>query len=343
MSSLRVIDAPQSAALPPRVEDFLRALGGPAWIHLPGLDRKRARAVSTLIHGNEPSGVRALHAWLRSGAVPAVDALCFVASVDAALAAPGFAHRMLPGRADLNRCFLPPYVGREGALAREVLERLRAVRPEALIDLHNNTGHNPAYGVGPVPREPLLALTALFGRRYVHSELRLGALVEATQRDFPSVTIECGCAGDPRADEVARAGLVRYLSAPSVLRAPDPAPPIEVLCDPIRVRVRPGSSVAFGDAPQPDAELTVAGDIDRHNFEVVPAGTLIGWVKHGDWPLEARDAVGRERTLELFAVRDGALRTRRRMIPIMMTTDATLALADCLFYVVRNADLDGDA
>jgi Succinylglutamate desuccinylase / Aspartoacylase family len=339
--TLRVIDAPRPESIPPRVEDFLRDLGGPAWLHVPGVERNRVRAVSTLIHGNEPSGVRALHAWLRSGATPAVDALCFVASVDAALAAPGFAHRMLPGRADLNRCFLPPYVGREGELACEVLARLRAARPEALVDLHNNTGHNPAYGVGPTVREPLLALTALFGHRYVHSDLRLGALVEATQRDFPSVTIECGRAGDPRADDVARTGLERYLTRRSILRGAPDTEPMDVLCDPVRVCVRPGLRIAFGESRQPDAQLTVAGDIDRHNFEVVPPGTLIGWVEDGVWPLEARDAEGRERAGELFEVRDGALCARRRLIPIMMTTDATVALADCLFYVVQSAARTG--
>jgi hypothetical protein len=342
---IRTIDAPRHTDVPADLAAFLRWLGGPAWIAVPGRDRGRVRAVVTLIHGNEPSGVRAVHGWLRTGAVPAVDTVFLIASVEAALAPPGFAHRMLPERGDLNRRFLPPYAGSEGALAREVVERLRATGPETLIDLHNNTGHNPAYGVGPVMDTPHLALTALFGRHFVHSDLELGALVEATQRDFPSVTIECGRAGDPTADAAARVGLDRYLSDDAVLEDRPPARDMDVLIAPIRVSVRPGLRVAFGAAPRPEVAFTVAEDIDRHNFERVPPGAPIGWVEDGIWPLEAHDAGGREIAREMFEVTDGTLRARRSMIPIMMTTDATVALSDCLFYAVRRAppsDVEGE-
>jgi len=337
LSVIRTIEAPRSADIPADVVEFLRWLGGPAWIVVPGHDRRRARAASTLIHGNEPSGVRAVHHWLCGGAVPAVDAVFLIASVEAALAPPGFAHRTLPGRADLNRCFLPPYAGPEGALADEAVARLHALEPESLVDLHNNTGHNPAYGVGLAAETPHLALAALFGRHYVHSDLQLGALVEATARDFPSVTIECGRAGDPTADAAARDGLDRYLSAESILEARPADRDMDVLMEPIRVSVCPGLHVVFADAPHPEVAFTMAEDVDRHNFEQLPPGTPIGWVTDGVWPLEARDASGRDIAREIFEVQDGTLRARRSMIPIMMTTDATVALSDCLFYAVRRA------
>ena len=149
-SPLRTVTPPSSPDLwPADVEGFLRQLGGPAWITVPGRDRSRCRVVSTLLHGNEPSGARAVLAWLRSGVEPAVDTVFFIGSVAAALEPPGFAHRTLFGERDLNRCFLPPFQGPEGELAREVLARIRALRPEALVDLHNTTGHTPPYGVGP--------------------------------------------------------------------------------------------------------------------------------------------------------------------------------------------------
>ncbi len=49
---------------------------------------------------------------------------------------------MLPGARDLNRCFVPPWSGPEGELAAEALRLLREAGCEALVDLHNNTGHN---------------------------------------------------------------------------------------------------------------------------------------------------------------------------------------------------------
>ena len=334
---IRSIDSPRRTDIAASAVGFLRDLAGPVWIRVPGRDRSRTRAVATLIHGNEPSGVRAVHGWLRSGAVPAVDSVFFIGQVEAALAPPGFAHRVLPGRADLNRCFLPPYVGEEGALAAALIERLRAARPEALIDLHNNSGHNPAYGVGLSVAEPLLILTSLFGRRYVHTDLRLGALVEATHDEFSSLTVECGRAGDPAADAIARAGLDQYLEAHHLFESGAAPPTVEVLEAPVRVTLRPGVRVAFADAPRPGVELTVAGDIDRHNFECVPPNSPLGWVADGVWPVAARDASGRDLAPELFEVRDGVLRSRRGLIPIMMTTQAELAESDCLFYAVRRA------
>ena len=77
--------------------------------------------------------------------------------------------------------------------------------------------------------------------------------------------------------------------------------------------------------------------MDRHNFERLPPGVAIGWVRQGIWPLLARDLEGNDLAPQLFAVRDGVLETRREVVPIMMTTDERIALSDCLFYIVRRS------
>ena len=315
---------------------FLRRLVGPALIRLAGRDRGRTRIVSTLLHGNEPSGLRALLRYLREAYVPATDVLFFVGSVSTALAEPGFAWRALPGTIDANRCWRPPWDSPAGRVAREALEAMRAAEPECLVDLHNNTGHNPAYGVafglGPAERE----LVSLFASLVVHTPLELGTLVEAMLPTCPSVTIECGRAGDPDADDVAWQGLIRFLAEDRIDHAPRLT--LATYEDPIRICVRPGFELAFGDEPVAGAALTVSADIDRHNFERVPPGTPIGWVAAGtEWPIEAFDADGRERSRELFAIDDGVLRAVRERIPIMMTTDRLVAASDCLFYSVRLA------
>lgn len=334
-AGLRVMDAPRGAAAGETPEAFLAGLGGPALLRVPGRDRSRARGLATLLHGNEPSGLRALHAWLREGAEPAVDLVCFVGAVQAALATPGFAHRMLPGRPDLNRCFAPPFAGPEGALAREALARLREARCEALVDLHNNTGHNPCYGVATHADPAVVGLTALFAERLIVSDLRLGTLTEATSEAFPSVTIECGRAADPAADRAALAGLRRY-AARDRLGDTEPGARLAILEHPVRVCARPQVRLAFGEAPVPGADLTLTGDIDRHNFERLGPGVPVGWVgPEAPWPLEARGADGREVSRDWFALRDGLLETRRAAVPIMMTVDIAVAKSDCLFYLVR--------
>lgn len=333
---LRVIEAPRADAVGDTPEAFLAWLGGPAVLRVPGRDRSRARGLATLLHGNEPSGLRALHGWLRRGSEPAVDLVCFVGAVAAARAAPGFAHRMLPGRPDLNRCFLPPFAGVEGEIAGEALRLLREAGCDALVDLHNNTGHNPAYGVATGTDAARINLTGLFAARLIASDLRLGTLTEATSENFPSVTIECGRAGDPAADACAAAGLARYLALDAIETRHVRASSMEILERPVRVAARPEVRLAFSDAPVAGADLTLAGDLDRHNFQLLMPGAPVGWVADPDrWPLVAAGADGREVSEDWFALRGDLLETRRAAIPIMMTVDPAVAKSDCLFYLVR--------
>lgn len=335
---LRATDRPAPDDVPADAEAFLRLLGGPTAIRVAGRDRSRCRAVVTLLHGNEPSGARAVHGWLRDGAVPATDALIILAEVEAALADPPFTHRQLPGAPDLNRLFAAPDGSRHGRLAAAILAAVIACEPEALADVHNNSGHNPAYGVVARAGRAEQAITALFGGIVVTYDLRLGALVELTEERFPSVVVECGRAGDPAADAVARRGLYAFLGDAGLLtREP---PPLRVLRSPVRVEARPGVELAFGSGPGPASApgpgLVVDEEVDRHNFELLPAGTALGWVRDGaPWPLAARGADGRDRSRDLFAVEDGRLVARAPMVPIMMTTDPRIAVSDCLFYAVE--------
>lgn len=334
IEEIRVIDDIRGIDLGDCAQEFLASLGGPAWFRVPGHDRSRTRAIVTLLHGNEPSGVRAVREWLRAGAVPAVDAVFHIASVDAALAAPLFSTRALPGRRDANRCFFPPFEGREGRRAAELLELLRRASPEALVDLHNNTGESPAYGVGLVADSRHLGLTALFANRYMLSNLHMGTLMEATHPDVPGVVIECGKAGDAVADAVALAGLERYLTLDALTSAPTGH--LEILTDPIRVFVRPAISLVIDDLPRPGVGLTIRSGIDRHNFDLLPAGTVVGWVEpESEWPFEARGADDADASHSLFENVDGVIITRKSFVPIMMTNSAEIAKSDCLFYVMQ--------
>ena len=67
---------------------FLHQLAGPSLLRLGGRDPSRVRVVTTLLHGNEPSGLRAVIRFLRSGDLPATDVLFFIAAGGTGRAAP---------------------------------------------------------------------------------------------------------------------------------------------------------------------------------------------------------------------------------------------------------------
>jgi hypothetical protein len=327
IEDVRAVDVPSDEV------SLLALLGGPALLRIAGRDRSRTRVVGALLHGNEPSGLRAVHALLRSAEPPAVDVVCFIGAVEAARASPAFTHRALPGHRDLNRCFRAPFDGEEGAVAGEALAALQRLRPEALVDMHNNTGHNPAYSIAVHATPTHLALGSIFAVRFVHTSLRLGSLMEAFAPDVPAITVECGRAGTAAADAFARDRLARWVGL-SVL--PSTAPPMRVYVDPVRVTLRRGATVAFGETPHGECDLTLRGDVDRHNFVRLEAGTRIGWVARGaPLPLEARGGAGDDVAPALFEVCDGALVTAQSFVPVMMTTNPDIAAEDCLFYVVR--------
>ncbi|HPG25629.1 MAG: succinylglutamate desuccinylase/aspartoacylase family protein [Spirochaetaceae bacterium] len=339
--ALRVHDAPRCNDVPEDPLAFLEGLEGASAWHVAGRDRSRTRVVTTLLHGNEPSGFLAMHAWLRSGVVPAVDAICVVANVEAARLHPVFTHRSVPGRRDLNRCFGDPRdtegVDPEARIAHAILDLIDHQRPEAVVDLHNNTGRNPAYAIGLDPSREALALAARFGRHFVWSHLRLGALLEAVS-SCPAVTVEVGKSGDDAADRIARAGLSALLETESLFEPLDRGVEVRILRMPMRARMRPGRRLVMAQALDPSAHLTMPDDLDRHNFEVVPAGARVGWVgpAEADCPLELIDEAGRDRAADYFERQHDALVARRPFMPIMITMDAAIATSDCLFYVVHD-------
>ncbi len=341
---LELREAPHPPELPDDVVSFLESLDGPTAWRVPGRDRSRCRIVTTLLHGNEPSGLIAVHDWLRSGREPAVDAICVLGNVEAARIHPAFTNRSVPGRRDLNRCFHGPWDDVEGEIARQLLELIGRTAPEAVIDVHNNTGHNPPYAIGTTPTHTALQLSWIFSRDFVWSHLELGALIEGVT-SCPAITIEVGKSGEDAADLVATEGIARFFEADALFGngiAADTSQ-IRILTMPMRARLAPGRRLVMAQRPADGADLTMPDDLDRHNFEDVPEGSRIGWVKGDGCPLELIDEHGRDLADDYFERRGDELVARCTFMPIMITVDAAIAASDCLFYVVQHADPDGTA
>lgn len=332
---IKVIDQKDIRARNP--VDLLRELGKPSCIKIPGKDSSRCRFVVTLLHGNEPSGVKAMAQWLSSNEQPLVDMYFVIMNIEAALQEPLFSHRHLPEKKDLNRCFAMPFTGEEGNLAKDLIELIHSKKPEALIDIHNTSGSGPAFGVAIYLDSKHDALVSLFTERLIITDLRLGALMELSEQDVPTVTIECGGVEDPASQQLALEGLQRFCQVVDPFDMSEAPWPIEVLHNPVRFELSEDTRLSYADAPDPQADLTLINTIEHFNFGQVTADTVLGWVNsHSNAAMKIKSGKGYQDFSEWFQIIDGVLKPARNLKLFMITSRADIALSDCLLYAVRS-------
>lgn len=333
-SALTEITPPLPDQLPEDPAAFLHSLPGPCYMLLPGQDRRRTRAVVTLIHGNEPSGCYAVHRWLQSGQQPAVDTLVILPSVAAAKRPPVFSTRSLPGTRDLNRCFADTDASDEiGILAAEILQLLHRHRPEAIVDIHNTSGSGPGFGVVVHSDAAHAQLVSLFASRMVVTDLRLGALMEISDDECPTVTVECGGRQDDAAHALAWRGLQRFLKQETLFQAPADAMAMQVYHNPIRLELRPGRSVTVASEGSTAFDVTLRDDAETLNQEIVDTAQPICWL-NGELHelLQAKDHRGEDHLEVLFEQRGRTLFPRRPLQLFMFTNNPEIAHSDCIVY-----------
>lgn len=332
-----VLDNPGLDELGRTPDEFLKRLLNPTLIRVSGSDGTRTRVLATLLHGNEPSGFFAVHRWLRLQQQPPVNMVFFIGNVAAAKMAPGFAYRQLPGGRDLNRCFGQPFDGVEGEIARSFLDILHELHPEALIDMHNTSGTGPSFGVTVRCDDKHLALTALFTERLMFTGLKLGALMEYSERQVPTVTVECGGAQDEHAHLCAWEGLLRYINSDDLFALSQADWGVDVLRNPLRVELAEEASLAYGEAPAVNADVTLRPDIEHFNFGVLSTDTRLGWVAEGGLKyFKVVDSRQRDVSHKVLRVEGGELYPAQPIKAFMITTNHHIAKSDCLCYVVTD-------
>jgi len=338
-TTLKVIHNPDKSVIGDSVECFLQNIAGPTAIFLSGKHASRTRAVCTLLHGNEPSGAHAIHNYLSLGIEPTVNTLFIIGSIQAALTEPVFSHRMLQGKRDLNRCFKPPFDDEQGKIADAILKLIHSVKPEALIDIHNTSGSGPAFGVSIKEDADHRALTSLFTNDLIVTDLRLGAIMEISESDVPTVTIECGGANDTSAKFVAQEGILRYLGADNIRAEEGLDYRVNIFKNPIRLELKSGGVAAYSNKKQDDADITLPENAERLNYGMVPHEEPLAYLgDKGLAVLTAKDHKGNERLSEFFEVCDGQLFSKHPIKLFMVTTSSEIAASDCLFYFIGCSD-----
>ena len=286
----------------------------PTLIRLPGTGVQPPRAVVTLLHGDESTGVQAMLRVLRHrrdhGAGPyPFDLHVVVGNVEAALHGPGYAHRYLDDQEDFNRVWglAAPTTPQQRA-AEGILTELRAAGLESLVDVHNNTGDNPFYAIVTRRRPEVLNLATLFTTTLLRWDLAANTLMEALHEQCAAIAVECGLPGRPESLAFAVDAIRRYLGA-----APLPTDRVvrdlDLLGGLRKVTMPPEVRFRFGGDLGDDVDLVLAADADVHNFVEVPAGHVLGRT-HPGRPLPVRACAADGRDVTVRALRRGRRRGR---------------------------------
>ncbi len=245
---------------------------------------------------------------------------------------------MRPGQRDLNRCFRGPFDDDNGRVAAAILAATDNVELDAVLDVHNTSGNNPDFVIVGVEDAVHTALASSFSSRLLAWRLQLGTLAEVFEGRCPALTLEAGTAHSAAADAIAADAVWRFATMQNIEAPPSSSTPT-MYRDPMRVRLRPDVTIAFGDAAASAADVVCDADVDRSNFVDVAAGTVIATVRGGyeglPFVVDGGDLRSGPDLADRLFVRVGdSVRTTTTLVPMMMTTNADVARSDCLMYAV---------
>jgi succinylglutamate desuccinylase len=310
-----------------------RYLGGPTLITLRGR-RDRPLVVSVLQHGNEITGWEAVRRLLKNRCRPDELPRTLVLFIGNPLAAQHRVRR-LDDQPDFNRC----WPGGKGVdpdharLFRRIHDRLLQLRPLACIDIHNNSGLNPHYAAVNRIRSDYLRLASLFSSKVVYFTMPGGTLSHSMAEFCPALTLECGQAGEIHGTDHSLAFLETCLHLEDVSLQPPDVDAVHLFHMVATVTVPADVLFGFGRVP---ADLALSENLDRLNFRELPAGTALGTLGNGvARPLVAVDTEGADVTDQYFRFDRGQVRTRREVMPSMLTLDHRIIRQDCLCYLME--------
>jgi len=344
-TEINYLKDPQWQEIQADYEQFLMLMTGPTVIDISGKDNSKYRVVTTLLHGNEPSGLIALHRWLTAredNEQPQTNLRFIICSVEAASIRPLFSARFPEGGVDINRCFGQSNANKasksehQGYYQRALLieQAIREVSPEMVIDLHNGSSPGPTFSISPIVTTETLSIASFFCQTLILSNLQLGALME---QDFNCnfITIECGGCHDEQAHEIAYAGIGHVASCKHIDYIHQEKC-VEVIYRPLRLQVKPGIRLSYAEHDEGFSGVTLKSNIEYFNFGSAHQDEMLGWLDgNGLDNLQLMDNNNENVIDEYFFARENQLVCRQNLRIFKATTNKKVALNDCLFYVVK--------
>lgn len=350
-SEVNYLVNPCSRTLHADYQQFLLSLIGMTVIDIDGENSNEWRVISTLLHGDEPSGLIAIHRWLtteNSLPRPKTNIRIIISSVEAATHQHLFRHRYLPDGVDLNRCFNEGSIrsSQDGAnkmldgylqRAKLIETAIREVNPAAIIDLHNTSGNGPAFAVTTLITPNVLSITSYFCDTLILSDINIGAMMELNF-SCPVVTIECGGGTDDQAHEVAYHGISSFAQCDSHCALPQDKA-VQILYKPLRLVIKAQRKLSFSAHDEGYSGVTLRENIEQFNYGGCCDGLLLGWLDdNGLENLEMLNDQGINVIDKYFKMVDNKLVCAANLKIFMASNKTDIARTDCLFYVVNNVN-----
>lgn len=334
-----ILDHLPDGLLESHATGLYKLLPGPTLIHLPGRD-PRPLFVSVLQHGNETTGWEAVRRLLKSryldNPLPRSLAL-FIGNVEAARRG----RRHLDNQPDFNRCWPGSTLDETPwhRLFAHYTAHIAALTPFASIDIHNNTGMNPHYAAVNRMDARAFRLAAAFSRTCVYFTKPEGVQSMAFAQFCPSITLECGQAGEVHGTDHAMTYLESCLQLDELPDQPPAPDELDLFRMVATVHVPPDTDFGFLPASH---SLSFEENLDHLNFRELPPATRLGKVNGGaSRYLLAVDHQGRDITDDYFVFSDGYVSTHKPLMPAMLTADAGVIRQDCLCYLMERVDFSG--
>lgn len=307
-------------------------LKAPTIIHLEG-EIAEPLFITTLLHGNEDTGLQAVQALLKKYETKKLprSMSIFIGNVDAA--AKDMRH--LEGQPDYNRV----WPGTEHAeceetiMMQQVVDIMKHRKPFASIDLHNNTGRNPHYGCVNRKSAQYLQLARLFSHTVVYFTTPKGVQSEALATICPAVTLECGKVGEVDGIEHA----CRFIETTMQLEhLPAHVPTdIDLFHTVARVEVSKNTDFSFDGS----GDITINGQIELYNFRELEEATEFARLNHEQAnSFEVFDENEKNVFDEYFIKEADKIVLKKPMMPSMFTQNTEVIRQDCLCYLMERLD-----
>jgi len=326
---------PEQSVLKADYQQFLLSLDGPTIIDIKHNTSSDWVVITTLLHGNEPSGLIAIHRWLtEKDMLPstAINVRIIICSVEAATLPTLFSNRTLPNGADINRCFNSNNNDVYHQRANRIKKLIRAVDPLAVLDLHNTSGSGPAFAVSTIVTPETLTLASYFTDTLILSDIKLGALMEV---DFgcPIITVECGGRLEEQSHEIAYRGITNICALHDYSHIKE-YKKVNVICQPLRLEISKSTKLSFNLHDEGEEGVTMLSNIEQFNFGPIGEEQLIGWTDDkGLGNLSIVDKTGTNKIKQFFKLRGNQLVNKIPLRIFMATSDTSIAKSDCLMYL----------